>query len=195
MHSITQWIDRHTDSPTLLISTADHECGGLTVGDNYMWLPFALTQAKSSAERTAILWKSYTGPTPDEFLLSLFAKYGVPHPTPKQLAAAKAAKEDPLVSNFVFAKALAALLNVNFATIGHTAADVSLYAYGHGCGSFAGNHDNTEVAAFVTRTLNLDLRNITVRLGKEKKWINEKVKAPKGGKVRRRNDHLAHHHH
>ncbi|RPB29713.1 alkaline phosphatase-like protein [Terfezia boudieri ATCC MYA-4762] len=193
--AITKWIDKHTDSPTLMISTADHECGGLTVGDNYMWLPDALTKSKSSSEAVAVTWSSYTGPNPDSFLQSLFNKYGVLTPTSTQLAAAKAAKADPKVSNFVFSKALAELLLVNFATLGHTAADVSLLGYGVGYEQFRGHHDNTEVAGFVTRTLNLDLAKITKRLAKEKKWIEQRVKAKEGTKIKRGGrEHLAHHH-
>ncbi|KAF8417307.1 alkaline-phosphatase-like protein [Tirmania nivea] len=193
--AITKWIDKHTDSPTVMISTADHECGGLTIGDNYMWLPDALTKSKSSSELVATTWKSYTGPNPDAFLLSLFNKYGVLSPTPEQLAAAKAAKADRLVSNFVFANALSQLLLVNFATLGHTAADVSLLGYGVGHEQFRGNHDNTEVAGFVTRTLGLDLAKITKKLAKEKKWIEERVQAKEGAKVKRGSrEHLGHHH-
>jgi len=178
-----------------MISTADHECGGLTVGDYYMWLPEALTKSKSSSEALAVTWKSYSGPNPDSYLLGLFKKYGVLNPTPAQLEAAKAAKADPIVSNFVFSKALADLLLVNFATLGHTAADVSLIGYGVGHEQFSGNHDNTEVAGFVTRTLGLDLAKITKKLAKEKKWIEERVKAKEGTKVKRGGrEHLAHHH-
>ncbi|KAF8454376.1 alkaline-phosphatase-like protein [Terfezia claveryi] len=197
--AITKWIDKHTDSPTLMISTADHECGGLTVGnnigDNYMWLPDALTKSKSSSEAAAVTWKSYTGHKPHSFLRSLFHKYGVPKPTSAQLAAARAAKDSPKVSNFVFSAALAELLMVNFATVGHTAADVSLLGYGVGYEQFSGNHDNTEVAGFVTRTLNLDLANITRTLAKHKEWIEKRVKPKKGTKVKRGGrEHLAHHH-
>lgn len=192
MKELTKWIDRHSDSPTVLISNADHECGGLTVGDNYMWLPAALENSKASSEFTAKEWKAYTGSDADGFLLSLFKKYGVLNPTAEQLAAAKAAKTDAYASNLVFAKALADLLNINFASLGHTAVDVSLFGYGPGHEEFRGNHDNTEVAGFVTRMLNLNLMKVTKRLQKEKKWIKEHVKAPEGQKVKR---NLAHHHH
>ena len=189
MKAITEWIDKHSDSPTVMISNADHECGGLSVGDDYMWLPDALTKSKASSEFTAQQWEKYTGPDPDGFLLSLFQKYGVLQPTIEELAAAKVNKT-ATVSNFVFAEALAKLLKVNFASKGHTAVDVSLFGYGPGHEEFFGNHDNTEVAGFVSRKLNLNLDKITKKLQKETQWINEHVK-PKETKVKR---NLAHHH-
>lgn len=192
MKAITKWIDRHSDSPTVMISNADHECGGLTVGDNYMWLPSALTESKASSDSISKQWASYTGPNPDTYLLELFKKYGVQTPTPEQLSAATAAKATPSVSNFIFAKALSDLILVNFSTLGHTAVDVSLFGYGPGHEEFSGNHDNTEVAGFVARKLDLDLGKITRKLKKEKKWIEERVKAPKGQKVKRSHSH--HHH-
>lgn len=174
-----------------MISNADHECGGLSVGDDYMWLPDALTKSKASSWIIAQEWEEYTGPDPDSFLLSLFQKYGVLQPTTEELAAAKVEKPDASASNFVFANALARLLKINFASKGHTAVDVSLFGYGPGHEEFFGNHDNTEVAGFISRKLNLNLDQITQKLQKETRWIDEHVK-PKQGKVKR---NLAQHHH
>jgi len=39
MKAMREWIDAHPDSPTTLISTADHACGGLTVGEDYWFAP------------------------------------------------------------------------------------------------------------------------------------------------------------
>ena len=190
MKAIKMWIDNHSESPTVMVSNADHECGGLSVGDDYMWLPDSLTKSKASSEYTAKQWEEYTGPDPDTFLLNLFEKYGVLQPTTEEIDAAKASKSDATVSNFVFSGALAKLLKVNFASKGHTAVDVSLFGYGPGHEEFFGNHDNTEVAGFISRKLNLNLDQITKKLRKETKWIDEHV-MPKQSKVKR---NLAHHH-
>jgi len=187
--AITKWIDSHSDSPTVMISNADHECGGLTLGDNYMWLPDALTKSKASSEFLAKQWAAYAGADSDNFLLGLFQKYGVLNPTADELAAAKAAKNN---ANFVFAGALAKLLKVNFATLGHTAVDVSLFGYGPGNEDFFSNHDNTEVAWFTAKKLGLDLDSISRLLQVETEWIKEHVK-PKGAPKVKRN--LALHHH
>ncbi|KAF8465340.1 alkaline-phosphatase-like protein [Kalaharituber pfeilii] len=201
MKAITQWIDRHSDSPTIMISNADHECGGLTLAGKvldsspyYWWAPAALKNATGSTEIIAGKWKSYTGPAPDAYLVELFSKYGVSDPSAEELAAATAAKDKAVTASFVFANALSKRTGANFATTGHSAVDVSLFGYGPGHEDFIGNHDNTEVAFFVANKLKLDLKTISRKLQNEKEWIKDYV-LPPAGKAKKSRRSLAMHHH
>jgi alkaline phosphatase len=56
------------------------------------------------------------------------------------------------------------LAGIGWATHGHSAVDVNLYAYGHSSEDLRGNHENTDIGAFIVRQLGLQLEPITARL-------------------------------
>lgn len=56
------------------------------------------------------------------------------------------------------------LAGIGWATHGHSAVDVNLYAYGHSSDDLRGNHENTDIGAFIVRKLGLQLEPITARL-------------------------------
>ncbi|KAG8735992.1 hypothetical protein FRC10_009930 [Ceratobasidium sp. 414] len=62
--------------------TADHECGGLTLGGivdtgDPQFNPAPLADAKHSAGYIATAWAEYNGSDPDSRLTELFAEYGI----------------------------------------------------------------------------------------------------------------------
>jgi alkaline phosphatase len=56
------------------------------------------------------------------------------------------------------------LAGIGWATHGHSAVDVNLYAYGHSSERLRGNHENIEIGDFIIRQLGLQLEPITERL-------------------------------
>ena len=56
----------------------------------------------------------------------------------------------------------------NRTTHGHTAVDVNLYALGPRSSELAGNHENTAIGDFISKSLHLDLASITSELNSNK---------------------------
>ncbi|HEX8384697.1 MAG TPA: alkaline phosphatase, partial [Rubricoccaceae bacterium] len=157
--AVLDWARR--DGNTLVVSTADHETGGLTLGrDNvYAWDPAPLLAATMSAERLAGRFAEAgdTGGATREALIrealgddSLAADVDArlqqalllgPAPTPPVTAAA---------SVDVFREVVDRRAGVAWTTGGHTAVDVGLYASGPGADLFRGQMTNDAVgrAAF-----------------------------------------------
>jgi len=201
MLAMREWIDEHTDSPTTLISTADHECGGLTVGvqlegpPDYWYAPEHFSKASATSGPLASKWAAYTGSDLRGFLKnSIFAKYGIMEPTEEELSEGLALKAEKDKFAKLLTKMLSGRLGVNWATGGHTAADVTLYGWGVGAQRFRGMRENNEVGLFIAEQLGLDLESVTERIQRNETWMEEWVK-PKEGveKVVRRS--LAMHHH
>ena len=62
------------------------------------------------------------------------------------------------------AQSLARRSMVRFSTLGHSAVDVNLIAYGKHTESLRGNHENVELAQWVIDTLALDVDAVTQKL-------------------------------
>ena len=63
-----------------------------------------------------------------------------------------------------FFQYIAKVLFFQWTTLGHTAIDVNLYAYGQDTDVLHGNHENTDIGDFIVKYLNLDLEFITRKL-------------------------------
>ncbi|KAF8537482.1 alkaline-phosphatase-like protein [Trichophaea hybrida] len=201
MLAMRQWIDKHPDSPTTLISTADHECGGLTVGveidsaPDYWYAPEHFSSASATSGSLAAKWAAYTGSDLRGYLKTeIFGKYGITTPTEEEYSEGLALKADKEFAK-VLTKSLSKRLGVNWATGGHTAADVTLYGWGVGVQSFRGMRENNEVGLFIAKQLGLKLEGVTERLQKNESWVKEWVMPKEGGKVVRRGVKGHHHHH
>jgi len=148
---------------TLLVVTADHETGGLTLGDGYdaatardalgrqtetrgdvlAWL---CQHVDDPANRTAAGW--------DGARAYLAASLGVGDDAlaglrPRLEALAGADEKDRAQAADALARAAFAardaVAGVAWTTGGHTAADVSVHAFGPGAERFAGTQDNTRI--------------------------------------------------
>ncbi|KAF8671470.1 Alkaline phosphatase [Rhizoctonia solani] len=195
---LREWVDKNQD--TVMIGTADHECGGLTLGGivttgEYQYNPEPLAAAKHSSSYLASQWTKYNGTDPDGFLTDLFAQYGINDANSTEIAVAKANKGN---TNFVdthIGQAMGRRAMIKWGTGGHTAVDVNLIGYGPNIERMAGNRDNTEVGQFITDQLGLDLPSATNLLNdkKNEKWLVEKVgrdKVEKGVRnLRKRHGH------
>lgn len=164
---VKKWVDENPD--TVLISVADHECGGLTIGgevgrpQEYAYYPQYLDAGKHSTQFLTSLWNSYSGPDQEQFLnVSIFGAYGISNPNNSEITTAIEQKNktdfrfDAFLGNALSSRAL-----IKWSTLGHTAVDVNLIGHGPYHELMAGNHDNTEIAEFIVNSLSLDLGNVT----------------------------------
>lgn len=198
MKALREWIDAHHNSPTTLISTADHETGGLTVGaSDHSYDPRHFAGAGATAATLASKWKSYTGASDAQQSFvqeEIFAKYGVSKPTADEVAQAISLKTNSGSFESFLKAALDNRLHIDWTTGGHTGVDVTLYGWGENHKEFVGNHENNEVGAFITRLLGLDLDGVTRTLNAQTEWIRKTVQGG-GSSVRRRSPQDYHHHH
>lgn len=161
---------------TLLVVTADHEAGGLTLGrpvagpEGYAWDPTLLMGARGSAEslgRAAV-----AGGDPVELLAS---RWNVPRPSPESIAAFDAAlgaegtaeqRAQRLAG--LFSDEISRAAGVGWANGGHTGVDVHLWAAGPGASALVGHHDNDGLGRALAVLLDLDLEATTRRLREER---------------------------
>lgn len=154
------------DGDTLVVATADHETGGLTLGRNvdgrafYGWYPRVLERVGGSLE--AVYRRSTRAPEPESAAL---AELGVEDASDGERAALREALAGDLDA---FLEVASELVNrravVAFTTWGHTAVDVGLYASGPGAERFFGWRDNVEIPRLLEELLALDLDAVTARL-------------------------------
>ncbi|KAI1370225.1 alkaline phosphatase-like protein [Hypoxylon crocopeplum] len=162
MGFVRDWIDKHPD--TLMMSAADHECGGLTLNG---FNPIPLKDVSMSIEQVGRLWDAYNGTDRRAYLIeTILPGYG--------LTGLSNAEIDMVLENDNVGGDLTRLLSskagVNWSTGGHTASDVTLYGYGNGWrggnlkSDMAGNHDNSELPAYIEGVLKVKLSDATREL-------------------------------
>lgn len=150
------------DGSTLVVSTSDHETGGLSLGRNsvYDWWPEVLDRVPSSlgsltemslqenADMCSFLQKEVSVTCSSED--SLFI----------QQADSLSFWELQRFASKVISKAA----GIGWSSTGHTAVDVNVYAYGPGAEAFQGNHDNTMIARTIADVMDFDLESVTASL-------------------------------
>lgn len=136
-----QYVDSNPD--TLLVITADHSTGGLTLGANghYKWETSAVKAVKASAATITEKLMS------DEDLAaqwSLLVDFKLTEDDLKTLVQAKLEGEKALN------KAVKGIIDkasyTGWTTSGHTAVDVQVFAHGHSAMEFVGSQNNTQIA-------------------------------------------------
>lgn len=136
-----QFVRQHPD--TLLVITADHNTGGLSIGANnvYKWDPKLIKGVKSSPDSIAIAalksndWQD---------IVAKQLSFKLDETDIEQLAIAK---QDSLDS---FIDAINSLINrrshTGWTSRGHTGVDVQVFATGPSSALFHGHQDNTDIA-------------------------------------------------
>lgn len=159
------FVDKHPD--TLLVITADHETGGLSLGSKgvYAWkrdvikgvkqtaATLAKTLVQASPEQLASVWQAQTSlKLTDAEWAALTANVAAIKPAfngkdwskEEDVLEAQAELLEPLAKNI---KQLVDQYSQTGWTSGaHTAIDVPVMAYGAGAAQFAGFQDNTQIA-------------------------------------------------
>jgi alkaline phosphatase len=142
------------DGNTLVVSTADHETGGLTLGrDNAAhWDPAPILRATASFEVMAARIRA--GDDPAETIRSSLGYDELPEGAAEVFRGAVAA--DSPAALLPLLEALASEpAGVGWTTKGHTAVDVGLYAWGPGADRFRGAMANDAVGRALFAVLGL----------------------------------------
>ena len=190
---VRDWIDEHPD--TIMMSAADHECGGLTLNG---YDPLPLAGANHSREYLEDVWSGRPGDADNrQFLVSeILPAYG--------LGDASDAEINTLLGASNLGSELVSLLSdragVNWSTGGHTASDVTLFGYAAGNqtrnlkADLAGNWDNTELPRYIEQVLGLDMDEVTKLLreaaDEDGSWL-----IPSKRSLEARATHVDEHHH
>ncbi|GAB5520231.1 MAG: alkaline phosphatase [Rhodothermales bacterium] len=147
------------DGETLIVSTSDHETGGVTLGRNingrgiYAWNPEVFDAIQGSYDRYRI-----SGLDIDTF----FGLSDLDETERASFDAATDSDRQGLTTEAISRRSLVA-----WTTNGHTGVDVGLYAYGPGSEHFIGNFDNTHVGLALAELMGLDFSTITPLDGTE----------------------------
>jgi len=151
---------------TLVILTADHSTGGLTIGANgkYEWNPEILRTMKSSPRAIA---KKISEKTITQNLLTKLLKFKVTEKEVKQIQLAKnmaieklstyknldtqekSKTKKPMMSQIIessIKKIIDVRTNTGWTSGGHTAIDVPVHSLGNSSAVFEGKIDNTDIA-------------------------------------------------
>ena len=157
MQSFTEAVERVLEfaggrGDTLVIITADHETGGLSLGINdiYAWNPLPLRGMKNTPEAMAVQFLSS-----DEALSEIVARSVSFSLTPEEVATLDAVERVPLPPPELGVDGLDAYRSISkildqrtltaWSTVGHTGVDVPLYATGPGSANFHGVLQNEEL--------------------------------------------------
>lgn len=167
------------DGQTLVVSTSDHETGGLTIGRAvdgraiYTWEPAVVDAIEAShnaifeeldARAEAAGMTEGGGEDPGYVPLVadlLRERTGIEVTDDERLLLAAMT---PQTAGSVVGEIVARRAVIGWTTGGHTGVDVNVYAYGPGRSHFLGNQDNTAIGQHIAELLGLDLPALTATL-------------------------------
>jgi len=142
---------------TLVVSVADHETGGLSLGRDgvYAWHPEVLARVETSTDRMIERIEAGTDPAT---VLREDASIDDLTPDERALLAADNLSDRDL-GRLISKRAM-----LGWTTKGHTGVDVGLYAFGPGAEPFRGVLTNDAVGRLIATALGLDLAPVTEEL-------------------------------
>jgi len=158
------------DGQTLLVSTSDHETGGLSLGRNvdgqakYTWNPEVIEKITASHDRIGELLLEGTS-----LDVLVQEQFGIDDLTEQERAVADSAyaARDGGALFAAFSEMVSRRVWVGWTSGGHTAVDVNLYAFGPGRDHFIGHHDNTVVGQRIAEIMGFDLQAMTEAMREE----------------------------
>ncbi|RYP09935.1 hypothetical protein DL764_000977 [Monosporascus ibericus] len=161
---VKEWIDDHPD--TLMMSAADHECGGLTLNG---FNPLPLKDVSASLEEVNRLWSAYNGTDRRVYLVDeILPMSGLSGLSDDVVDMLLSLEDSELISQL--SGLISDSAGVHWSTGSHSAVDVILIGYGAGSkgselrAAMAGNWDNTELPRFIENVLSVDLASVTEKL-------------------------------
>ncbi|KAH9828053.1 Alkaline phosphatase-like protein [Teratosphaeria destructans] len=206
---------KDSKTPTLMVSTSDHETGGLAVArqlhevyPDYLWYPGVLANASHSASYSSMKFHQHLGPndeapgSEDEertFLSKLLDEsLGVVDATDDEMDLLLHHKEKHKHVAYLFADMVSRRAQTGWSTHGHSGADVNIYASDAAMASdLVGNHENTDVGAFLRKFLGAEdeVKAVTkalkqhVKAAGDESWLGS---VPEGTERLDGQDHLEH---
>jgi alkaline phosphatase len=165
------------DGNTVVIATTDHGNSGISIGDRSISSGYdktSLTTFINPLKRAsltgegleAMLAAKGADRSKEEAIRETVTTYmGISYLTDVEVAAIAAAKPGSL--NYAIGPMVAARAKIGFTTNGHTGEDVVLYGYDPFGKRLSGLVKNTDIAAYMASTLNVDLEATTSRLFKD----------------------------
>jgi alkaline phosphatase len=178
--TVLDFLDKDT-TPGILVSTSDHETGGLATArqlgkeyPHYYWFPSVLANATHSAEYAARKWADYlssemaVAASRDEkksVVKSIISDdLGIADYASDEVSAIIDA-EPIWPPSYLFADMISRRAQVGWSTHGHSGVDVNIYASApeHAPG-LIGNHENIEVGRFLADYLGVDVEAVTKEL-------------------------------
>ncbi len=161
---VEQFVKQHSDA--LMVVTADHSTGGLTIGanDDYAWHPEVIQKVTATPDKLADIVLNN-----DSWQQKLEAGLGFKLVAKEAQALAKIkaqiVKENTVSANkktsyelqFELALGISRLIdlrsNTGWTTLGHTGVDVQVFAAGQQAQLFNGHMDNTDIADKLNKVL------------------------------------------
>ncbi|KAJ3310583.1 hypothetical protein HDV04_004927 [Boothiomyces sp. JEL0838] len=175
---VKEYCKRNPD--TVMISVSDHETGGFSVGHQlgaaypgnenltveYLWYPEQLTTVLHSGEYIAKQLLTQTVLTRKDFIQDIIFKkwMGIASPSVDDVNYLLNTSITATEIEYKIGQIKSDLAGLGWATHGHSAVDVNLYAYGPRADELRGNHENTDIGHFIIRTLGLKLTPLTDKL-------------------------------
>ncbi|SCV03223.1 LAME_0H08702g1_1 [Lachancea meyersii CBS 8951] len=168
---------------TVLISTSDHETGGLVTAKQvskaypeYVWYPQVLSATHHSGEYLSKLLLRFSGEDKVDFVeKTIFEKLmGIfdytKEDTDELLNLTSIGELNDKLNGMISTRA-----QIGWTTHGHSAVDVNIYAYANRqktwyrlLDNLQGNRENTDVGQFMADYLELDLQKVTQMIKKTK---------------------------
>jgi len=201
--------------PTLMVSTSDHETGGLATSrqlhqtyPEYLWYPGVLANASHSSSWAASEYHSHldtlnaysteldaeSKEEAKSYLTELASKGLGIHDTSD--AELDLLVSSPAIAAYTFADMISRRAQLGWSTHGHSGADVNIFASNpEWAEDLVGNHENTEVGEFLARYLGVsdEVEKVTKEL-QQKMNVNMLGAVPEHGERLDWQDHLERYH-
>lgn len=146
---------------TLVVSTADHETGGVTINRDVDYVNqyiFYTEKIRAVTKSTEYIASKITNTSDFAQVASILNTYGIPDLTMDEFNIMQTIRTPFL---FAIDEVINRRARIGFTTRGHTAVDVNVYSYGPSSTLFNGNQENTDIGQKIATLLGLDLNSIT----------------------------------